>query len=534
MSAVAEPEREPVEAPFFSPEKETERSLPAPANLVEHGARRAFVVLGIMLAVLLEILDTTIVNVALPTIQGTLGASLDDAAWIVTAYLIAVIVALPLVPWFESLLGRKRYCIVAIAGFTLASAACGSAQTLEQIVTFRVVQGLCGGGILTIARSILRDTFPPEQIGRSQALLALGAVVGPSVGPTLGGILTDAVSWRWIFFINVVPGIAAVAMLSLYLREPARPKVSNDVAGLAFMVVGLASLQYVLERGERADWFSDTGIVALAIVGALFTTAFAVWEVRFARDPIVDLRILRRPPVAIGSALSFGIGFTLFVGIVLGPQFSQSVLGFTATLSGNQVLLRAISIAAFIPVAVIGMTRLQVHPKFLIALGFALVGWSCFLSDAVTTSQSDFWSFGWSLAIGGFGFGLLFVPLSVAVLSSVPPADTTKASAMLSIAQQLGASVSTAVMVTVVDRRAATHFDHLAADASLHRAAVRAFVQSHHSVQALAQIVAREAETSGFGDAYFVSGVCALVLVPLALAYPARPPRPATSVGDRS
>lgn len=512
--------------------KATERSLDEDVDLVEHGLRRVLVGTGIMLAVLLEILDTTIVNVALPTIQGNLGANIDDAAWIVTGYLMAVVIALPLVPRFESTLGRKRYCVVAISGFTLASVACGTARTLTEIVAFRIIQGFFGGGILTIARSILRDTFPPHEIGRSQALLALGAVVGPSVGPTLGGILTDSASWRWIFFINVVPGAVSVMLLGLLLREPARSAVSADITGTALMVIGLAALQYVLESGERYDWFSDGRIIAFATLGCISVIAFCVWELLVAECPVVDLRILRRRPVAMGSVLSFGIGFTLFTGIVLGPQFSQSVLGFTAALSGDQVLVRAVSIAAFIPVAVIAMTRARVHPKYLIATGFALVGWSGFRSGAVTTSGSDFWSFGWPLIIGGFGFGLLFVPLSVAVLSSVPPGETTKASAMLSIFQQLGASVSTAVMVTVIDRRSAFHLDRLAAEISLNRTAVYAFVHAHRPIPFLAALVRREAQTLGFADAYFISGVCALLMVPAALLYPARRPRPTAPVGE--
>ena len=474
--------------------------------------RRNLIVLAIMLAVLLEILDTTIVNVALPTMQGSLDENFENASWIVTAYLIAVIIALPIVPWLENLFGRKRYCVMSILGFTLASAACGASQSLPELILFRVLQGLCGGGILTIARSILRDTFPPEQIGRSQALLALGAVVGPSVGPTVGGILTDQFSWRWIFFINVVPGVVSGLLLWWMLREPRRKRGSADVIGLSLMIVGLGSTQYVLQSGELYDWFADMRIVVFSLLGAIFTVGFCVWELYVARHPIIDLRMLRRRPVALGSALSFGIGFTLFVGIVLGPQFSQSVLGFTATLSGNQVLVRALSIAAFIPIAVVCMTRFQVNPRYLLAAGFGLVGCGGFASSAATTSTSDFWSFGAALAIGGFGFGLLFVPLSVAVLSTVRQSDTTNVSAMLSLFQQLGASLSTAIMVTIVDRRTAFHLDGLLASITLSRPGIAALIHAHHSVLSIAPIVAREATTLGFADANLVGAIGALHL----------------------
>lgn len=490
-----------------------------PRDLVEHGRRRMAIVIGVMLAVLLEILDTTIVNVALPTIQGNLGADFEGASWIVTGYLIAVIVALPLVPWFESVFGRRRYTALAIAGFTLASMACGLSTSLEMLVFFRIVQGLFGGGILTVARSILRDTFPPEKLGASQGLLALGAVVGPSVGPALGGLLTDNLSWRWVFFINMVPGLVSAAILWFTLRDPRRQRVSSDVIGLVALVVGLGSLQYVLESGERHDWFGSQTIVVFAILAAVFTVVFCIWELRYAKDPIVDLRILKRPVVMIGSLVAFALGFTLFVGIVLGPQFTQGILGFTATLSGYQVLVRALAIAAAIPVAVIAMTRLKVHPRYLLALGFAVVGIAGLMMSAATTSVSDFWTFGGALSVGGLGFGLMFVPLSVGVLASVQGSETTKASSMLSLAQQLGASVSTAIMATIIDRRAAVHLSALAGGVTLTNVRAADLAFNHASLQQLAGVVARESVTLGFADANYVGAVLAFLALPVALLF---------------
>lgn len=487
--------------------------------LVEYGARRTAIVAGIMLAVLLEILDTTIVNVALPTIQGNVGADFEEASWIVTGYLIAVIIALPLVPWFESIFGRKRYTVLAITGFTAASMACGLSTSLEMLVFFRVVQGLFGGGILTVARAILRDTFPPEKLSASQGLLALGAVVGPSVGPALGGILTDNLSWRWVFFINVIPGLVSAALLWFTLRDPRRERVSSDLVGLAALIAGLGSLQYVLESGERHDWFGSTTILAFAVLAAAGIIAFCVWEVFYAEHPIVDLRILKRPAVGIGAFIAFALGFTLFIGIVLGPQFTQGILGFTATLSGDQVLLRAISIAACIPIAVVSMVRFKVHPRYLLATGFVLVGIAGLLMSSATTSVSDFWTFAWALSVGGFGFGLMFVPLSVGVLATVQGADTTKASSMLSLAQQVGASVSTAVMVTIIDRRAAFHMSALAGGVTLNNPHVAALAAAHGSLSQLSAVVLRESTTLGFADANVVGGMIAFAAVPAALAF---------------
>jgi len=478
--------------------------------------------------VLLEILDTTIVNVALPTIQGNIGANLDEASWVVTGYLIAVVIALPLVPWFESLLGRKRYVTTAILGFTVASMCCGLAQSAEELIGFRVVQGLFGGGILTAARSILRDTFPPKQLGAAQGLLALGAVVGPSIGPTLGGILTDNFSWRWVFFINVVPGFVAAILLWTFLRDPPRARVSSDVTGLALLIATLGPLQYVLEEGERNDWFSDPGIVVCALTAVLSGIAFVIWEFRGAKRPIVDLRILGRPAISIGTALSFLLGFTLFVGIVLGPQFTQGVLGFTATMSGNLVLIRALAIMLFIPIAVVAQAVFHVPTRFILMTGFVLVGIGGVLFSTATTSVSEFWTFGWALAIGGFGFGLLFAPLSSAVLSTVTGPDIGKASSLLSLSQQLGASFSTAIMVTLIDHRLSFHYATLASDTTLGHVAVASFLHAGGSVAAIAAIVQREATTLAFADANLIGGLAAALALPLAFAFR---PRPGTAAG---
>ncbi len=488
-------------------------------DLTEYGARRAAIVAGIMLAVLLEILDTTIVNVALPSLQGNLGAGLDEASWVVTGYLIAVIIALPLVPWFESILGRRGYCVTAIAGFTIASCLCGAAQSLDWLIVFRIVQGLFGGGIVTIARAILRDTFPPDQIGRSQGLLAMGAIVGPSVGPTLGGILTDNFSWRWIFFINLLPGLISATLLWRTLREPRRQRIASDAAGLVLLAAGLGSLQYVLETGQRHDWFGDERIIVFSCVAALGIACFCLWELYGARQPIVDLTILRRASMRLGAVLSFGVGFTLFIGIVLGPQFTQNILGFTATLSGNMVLIRALAIAAVIPIVVICLTRLRVPPRILLVAGFTLVGIAGIAMSNVTTTVSDFWSFAAPLAIGGFGFGMLFVPLSVGVLSRVPQSESSKASSMLSLFQQLGASFSTAVMVTIIERRSAFHLDVLAGSITAQHLNAHATGLPLH---ALSAIVEQQAVTLGFADANFAGGVVAFAMLPVALLFLAR------------
>jgi DHA2 family multidrug resistance protein len=487
-------------------------------SLVEYGTRRTLIVIGVMAATLLQVLDATIVNVALPTIQGNLGATLDEGTWIITGYIIAAVIVIPLTPWLQMRFGRMQYYVAAILGFTLTSALCGISNSLWELVFFRVLQGFCGGGLIATGQAILRDTFPPEQIGRSQALISLGAVVGPSIGPTLGGILTDAYSWNWIFYINVLPGLAAALLIATTLRNPAPArKVAVDGAGLSLLALGLGSLQYVLNEGERNDWFNDDKIVALAFTSIVSLAAFTWWELFGARQPVVDLRILRNRTVAAGCALGFTLGFSLFGGIILAPQFNQSILGFTATLSGESILIRALAILAGTPLTLFMLGRLNVNPRFLLASGFLTVVLSYVLQAQVTTSTADFWTFWFPLALGGFGFSQLFVPLLVTVLSSVQGLDTAKASALVSLSQQLGGSISTAAVVTVLAQRDAWHYSTLAEAVTLRNPAVAGLVQQGAHLGNLYRLVVQQAATLAYADAFLMVGFVTLCLTPCVL-----------------
>jgi DHA2 family multidrug resistance protein len=512
--------------------KPTDRSLePATVDVVEYGRRRVLVVVGVMLATVLQVLDATIVNVALPTIQGNLGANLNEGTWIITGYIIAAVIIIPLTPWLQTRFGRKRYYVAAILGFTLTSVLCGLAQTFEAEVFFRVLQGLCGGGLLPTGQAILRDTFPPKEIGRSQVLVALGAIVGPSVGPTLGGILTDQLSWNWVFYINVVPGLFAATLLILTLRDPAKPqKIPVDLFGLALLAMGLGSLQYVLNEGERNDWFGDARISGFAAVAVLALVGFVAWELFGAKRPIVDLRILGRRTVWAGCLLAMTIGFTLYGSIVITPQFNQGILNFTATMSGESILIRALAILGCTPLVLVFLNRFKLNPRILLGAGFILVAIANLLQAQVTTSQSDFWTFWIPLALGGVGFSQLLAPLSVAVLSTVRGIDTAKASSLLSLSQQLGGSLSTAVLVTMLDRRAAFHQSMLAAGITHANSSVQRILLSvgPEGLQRIYAVVVREANTLAFADAFWMLGIVAFVLAPLVLLI--RTQRPAEPV----
>jgi DHA2 family multidrug resistance protein len=487
-------------------------------SLVEFGARRWIVVIGVMAATLLQVLDATIVNVALPTIQGNMGANFDEGAWVVTGYIIAAVIVIPLTPWLQQVMGRKQYYVAAIAGFTITSALCGASTSLPELVFFRILQGVCGGGLIATGQAILRDTFTTRELGKSQALVSLGAIVGPSIGPTLGGILTDAFSWRWIFYINVIPGIIAAVMIASTLRNPNYPRRAGfDGIGLALLAAGLGSLQYVLDEGERNDWFGDPRITTLAVIAIIALALFALWELYGTRNPIVDLRILKNRTVAAGTALAMTIGFSLFGGVILSPQFQQQLLNFTATLSGESILLRAIAIAFFTPITLIALNRFHIPPRILLGIGFIVVAIANAMQSLVTTTDSTFWTFGWPLVIGGAGFGMLFLPLSVAVLSSVRGPDTQKATSLISLCQQLGGSISTAMLVTLLDRRSALHQSNIAGALTMQNHALHTALDHHASLAQISRIVAQQAQTMAFADAFWFLAGITLLLTPMVL-----------------
>jgi MFS family permease len=329
----------------------------APPSLVEYGTHRILVVAGVMLAALLQTVDLTIVNVALPTIQGNLGATVDEATWVLTGYVVANVVVIPLTPWLQLRFGRKKYFLVSIAGFTLASVLCGMASSLTALILFRIVQGAFGGGLLATAQVVLRDTFPQKQIGLSQSIFALGTILGPSLGPTLGGVLVDNLSWPWVFDVNVVPGILAIVILWRYMRDNGRGRrESVDVTGIALLIVAVSCMQYVLDQGQHDDWFSNQTIVVCTFVCVAATAVFVWWELRVAQ-PIVDLRVLGSPPVAAALAIAGAYAAVIFPSLLLLPQFTVENLGFTSTLAGFLIGARALPVL-FLTIPVGRLTNL--------------------------------------------------------------------------------------------------------------------------------------------------------------------------------
>jgi DHA2 family multidrug resistance protein len=489
--------------------------MDARADVVERGLRRWIIVLGVMLAPLMETIDSSIVNVALPTIQGNLGATFDEAAWIITGYLVANVIVIPLTPWLQTRFGRRQYFTVTIIGFTVASVLCGLSSSIELLILLRIAQGLFGGGLIATAQATLRDTFTPAEAGIAQGVFALIVLVGPIVAPMLGGYIVDAASWQWIFFINMVPGVISAIVVGSMLRNPTEPVVTSvDLGGVALLAIGLGSLQFLLEEGERRDWFSSTSISVASVTAVLGGIAFIWWELFGTRTPIVDLRVLRYRTVAVGVVLAAGIAATLFATTFILPQFTQGVLGFTAFDSGELLLFRALPIMLIAPVVagLVGAGRVDVRAAM--GTGYVLTAVGSFLIGGQTSSDSAFVSFLPGLLIGGLGTAMLFIPLLIAVQTATTAEDAPQASSFITLAFQLGGSVASALLVTLVDRRSEFHENILGASITLARPVVR-HALTVISPQQLAAMVAEQAQTLAFADVAYAAAGLAALLVPI-------------------
>jgi DHA2 family multidrug resistance protein len=491
--------------------------------VVERGLRRVIVSVAVIAATLLEIVDTTIVNVALPNIQGNFGVAVDQGAWIVTGYIIANVIVIPLTPWLAARFGRRQYFFASIVIFTIASLMCGLSGSFNQLVFWRVVQGLGGGGLISTSQAILRDTYGQNEQGTAQGIFAMGVIVGPALGPVLGGWITDNWNWHWCFFINLPVGIAAATLIWFFLRNPAEPQYKKlDWIGLALLAIGLGSMQYVLDQGQQYDWFDDANIRLFTFVSIAGLISFVWWTLR-STIPVVDLHVLRLRQVAAGSVLGAVLGVSLYGSILVLPQYLQNSLDFTATLSGMTMLVRALAIMVFTPVTAMLAQRGTIDPRISTAVGFVLLALSNWMLATVTTPQSQFGTFIASLVVSGIGLSQIFVPLSVAVLGSVPDKEVPATSAFFNLSRQVGGSIATAVLVTLLVRGTTAHQTELAAAQALQHAPTATYLQQNggqNSASALTQLgnlVTSQAAVQSYADTSRWVAIITIALTPLVL-----------------
>jgi len=422
------------------------------------------IALTVMLPTLMVIIDTSVVNVSLDHIRGSLSAGIDEATWSITSYLAANAIIIPMTGWLSRLFGRKRYLIFSVALFAVSSLLCGLAWNIQSLVFFRVLQGFAGGALQPISQSILLETFPPYQHGTAMAIFGAGIMFGPIIGPLLGGWITDNWSWHWIFFINIPIGIISILMSLVFIIDPSYMKgvkMKIDYWGLLLLAVGIGALQMVLDRGQREDWFSSGFITWLTMISVVFLIVFVIVEI-FAEHPIVNLRAFRNFSFSLGNVVIFFVLVNLFGSIVLLPIYLQTLMGYTATLAG--LLLGPGGIATLIAMPVAGKLVSRVNPKGLIAFGIIMTGYSTLLMSRFNLA-ADFSSILWPRVLMGVSMAFIFVPLTTLTLSSIRKEEMANATSIFNLVRNLGGSFGVAFVTTLLTRRAQFHqsrlVDHL-------------------------------------------------------------------------
>jgi MFS transporter, DHA2 family, multidrug resistance protein len=429
-------------------------------QIAENGEiHRWMLALGVSIGALMEVIDSSITNVALPHIQGNLGATASEAAWVVTAYSVANVITMPLAVWLGDVFGKKSYFVFSMVGFTVTSMMCGFAPDLLTLVLARVLQGLFGGGLLAKAQAFLFESFPPEKQGMIQGLFGVCVIVGPIIGPTLGGYLTDNLNWRWIFFINLPVGILATILCQLFIpTDRKRPegeklKLSIDWVGIASLSVMLGCLQYVLEKGQDEDWFSSRTIIAASIASVIGFFVFVIQELTVDK-PAVDLFVLRHKSVAVGVLYSFLLGFVLYGLNYIIPNFSQSMLGYTALQAGMLQVPGSIVSAIMFPL--VGKFTGKLDARLMVFCGTFMLSVASFLLANITLDAG--WDqFLYPGLIRGAATVLMYLPLTLAAVGGIPTKDIGGASAFMSLTRQMGGSVGIALLTTLLVRRTDFH-----------------------------------------------------------------------------
>ena len=414
----------------------------------------------VMLATFMEVLDTSVANVSLPHIAGSLSASVDESTWVLTSYLVSNAIVLPLTGWFSTLFGRKRFYIGCVVLFTVSSFLCGLAPTLPLLVVFRVIQGLGGGGLQPISQAILVDTFPREKQGMAMAMYGMGVVVAPTIGPTLGGWITDSYSWRWIFLLNVPIGIISVAMVSLLIADPPymvrkslKEGLKIDFIGLGLLAVGLGFLQIVLDKGERDDWFGSNYIVWFTVVAVVSLIALIVWELT-TDQPVIDLRSLKERNFAVSTFMIFILGIIFYGTTVLLPLLMQTLLGYSAMQSGLVLFPGGMMVLMLMPV--VGWVLNRTESRWLVAFGFALAAFGMTQLAHLNLDVSErIPVYDWIVSRAGMAF--LWVPMNVMAFYYVPRDKTNSATGLINLARNMGGSIGISFVTTMLDRRAQFH-----------------------------------------------------------------------------
>jgi len=424
---------------------------------------RGAITVSVMLATIMQALDTTIANVALPHMQGSLGATQDQISWVLTSYIVAAAIMTPPTGFLEGRFGRKRLFLVAIAGFTVASMLCGAATSLEEIVLFRMLQGVFGAALVPLSQTVLLDTYPHEQHGQAMAIWGMGIMVGPILGPTLGGYLTEFYSWRWVFYINLPVGILAFLGVMAFVAETKIRKVPFDVLGFAFLSLALGALQMALDRGQLKDWFSSSEIVIEFSLGIFALYAFIV-QMFTAEHPFLSPGMFKDRNFVTGLLFIFIVGIILLATLALLPPFLQDLMGYPVLTVGYVLAPRGIG--TLIAMSIVGRVIARMDPRILILTGFLLASYSLYQMSQFTLDVSE-WMLVWSGFIQGLGLGFIFVPLTTIAFATLDPKLRTEAAGLYSLVRNIGSSIGISVVTALLARFIQENHMNLASHATM-------------------------------------------------------------------
>ncbi|HZD90264.1 MAG TPA: DHA2 family efflux MFS transporter permease subunit [Pseudolabrys sp.] len=495
----------------------------------------------VSIATFMLVLDTSIASVALLNIAGDLAADYDQATWVITSYLVANAVIIPVSGWLAGVIGRKRYYMMCVAGFTASSLLCGLAWNLQSLIFFRILQGLSGGGMAPSEQSILADTFPPEKRSQAFALYGIAVIIAPTIGPTLGGWLTDHFSWHWIFFINVPFGILSVSLVQWLLVEPPALEeerrarlargVKVDWIGFLLVALWLGCQEIVLDKGQQDDWFASTLILSFTIVAALSFISFIPWELS-RRDPIVDVRLVFTRQFGTAFAVMVAVGAILFGTTQILPQMMQESFSYTAYLSGLALMPGGLSMLVMMPLA--GQVSNYIQAKYLIAGGMFIIALSMWHMTGLDANSSFGW-LSWARVYQMIGLPFLFIPINNAAYAGLAPDKTNQASAQINMARNLGGSFGISIANTELARRSQFHHErlvshvHPSSEAYRHTTnQVMHYFTTHgaSAVQAkgltmawIGRTIARQASLLAYIDVFWIGGIFAVIMVPLILLF---------------
>lgn len=490
------------------------------------------ITITVMLPAIMEIIDTSVANVALPHMQGSLNAGTDEVTWVLTSYLVANAVVLPMTGWLSRVFGRKRFLMTCIVLFTLASLLCGAAPNLAMLIFFRVLQGAAGGALIPISQAILMETFPPHQRGMAMAIFGVGAMFGPIVGPALGGWITDNMSWRWIFYINLPIGIIAMILCAFFIFDPEylrrkANEITIDYWGIFLLVVSMGSLQVVLDKGQQEDWFNSSFIIMFSIITVVSLLAL-IWVELTHKHPIINLRLFKNVSFSAGNLIMFVVGFALYSSIMLIPLFLQTLMGYSATDAG--MVMAPGGVATLITMPLVGAALAKRDGRKIVFFGLLLGAASMFIMQGLNL-EGAFWNYTWPRIVLGFGLAMIFVPLTTVTLASISREEMGNATGMFSLLRNIGGSVGIAMAATLLTRYQQLYQNSLVANVSPYNPIwqirienmkqgllAKGIAASQIDTTALGMMygaVRRQAGALAFNHIFFIIGLAFLVIIPL-------------------